>query len=59
MSAATRIKRATYATPRKDRRERFAHISTNYAWLRDNPLRPSGPVSFRKASPGNTFRRGA
>ena len=57
MSAVTRIKRPTTATPRNLKRERLVHVSTDYRWLPRNPFDPAGPVVFRKAAPGTTYRK--
>lgn len=60
MSETTRIKRKTYATPRRDDRPlRFLHISTRYMWLPVNPMYPTGPVHFVKVGAGETYRPSA
>ena len=56
MSAKTRIKRPTYATPRKSPAGRMLHISTNYGWLQ---FHPGMPAQFVKLGPGTTYRRQA
>lgn len=58
MSAVTRIKRPTYATPRRDAGPlRFLHVSTYYGWLPVDPKVPSGPVRFVKIARGVTAIR--
>ena len=60
MNAVTRIKRPTYATPRRDTRPpRYLHISTNYAWVAVDPAVPHGSARFVKVGRGTTFRKGA
>jgi hypothetical protein len=54
MSARTRIKRPTTATPRKVGTRRYLHVSTDYRqtfWL-------DSPAQFVKVGPGTTYRRG-
>ena len=57
MSKSTRIKRQTYATPRRDARPpRYLHVSTDYRWLPVDRKYPLGPVVFVKVAPGETYR---
>ena len=56
MSAVTRIKRPTYATPRKAPVGRFIHVSTDYRWIERYP---GGPADFVKVTTGVTYRRPA
>lgn len=56
MSAKTRIRRPTYATPRNLKRGTMIHVSTDYAWVPVDPLRPLGPTRFVKVGPGTTRR---
>ena len=58
MSKSTRIKRQTYATPRRDARPlRYLHVSTTYRWLPVDRKYPLGPVVFVKVAPGETYRK--
>ena len=60
MGKSTRIKRQTYATPRRDARPpRYLHVSTMYRWLPVDAKRPLGPVVFVKVAPGETYRKSA
>ena len=59
MSAITRIKRPTYATPRNVGTRRYLHVSTDYRWMAVDPSRVSGPTHFVKVGRGTTFRKGA
>jgi hypothetical protein len=53
MSARTRIKRPTTATPRKVGTRRFLHVSTNYRWVGGF----DGPAQFAKVGRGTTYRK--
>ena len=64
MSATTRTRRPTYATPsrtpygsRLPGSGHMIHVSTHYAWLPSNPFDLRGPREFRKAGAGYTYRR--
>ena len=59
MSALTRIRRRTYATPRKAPAGRMTHQSTHYAWMPINPLIPMAGTRFVRVAKGNTYRRKA
>ena len=59
MSAVTRIKRPTTASPRNLKRGTLVHVSTSYRWLPVNQLYPAGPVRFVKVAPGTTYRKPA
>ena len=57
MSAVTRIKRKTYATPRNVGTRRYFHVSTDYRWSALGPANPAGPAQFVKVGPGLTYRK--
>lgn len=62
MSAKTRIKRPTTATPRNLQRGVMIHQSTHYGWVQPSdalgrPLMGAKP-QFTKLARGNTLRRG-
>ena len=59
MSIVTRIKRPTYATPRKAPTGRFVHVSTDYRWIERYPGYLGGPADFVKVTKGSTYRRPA
>ena len=56
MSAVTRIKRPTYATPRNVGTRRYLHVSTDYRWVPVDPTQPNGRAQFVKVGRGTTYR---